>query len=381
MRKTELLFCGDFVISEGVSYEKSKIGSCVLDLFESSDFNVVNLECPVTESSSSNKINKTGPHLKGNPNCIQDVLKELKVGLVTLANNHVLDYGEKGVEDTISFCDTNNIQPVGAGKNLQFSKKAFRKEFDGIKISILNFAENEWASAKENEAGANPLDLIDNLEQIKEEKNNADIVIVVIHGGHEFYSLPNPRMVKQYRFYADNGADLIIGHHPHCISGNEIHNGTPIYYSLGNFIFTKPSKYDDWYTGLILRVIIDEQKKISCEPIPTIQDKSDYSIRLCKEEDKKNVIESIENLSSIIQNNSKLNNEWDKYVMLKSNTYLNIFSPLTFINNNFLRAVFFKLKISKIFKSKDTLKLYLNLMRCEAHSDLSKAIIEKNIKK
>jgi poly-gamma-glutamate capsule biosynthesis protein CapA/YwtB (metallophosphatase superfamily) len=381
MSKTELLFCGDFVISEGISYQKNNINSCVLDMFKSSDFNVVNLECPVTDATNSNKINKTGPHLKGNSNDIEKILKELKIDLVTLANNHVLDYGKKGLKDTINFCNSNNINHLGAGENLNSSNKAFRKKINGINISILNFAENEWSSAKENEAGANPLDVIDNVEQIKEEKNNTDIVIVIIHGGHEFYSLPNPRMVKQYRYYADNGADLIIGHHPHCISGSEVHNGTPIHYSLGNFIFTKPSKYADWYTGLILKVVIDKDKKISCEPIPTFQDKTDYSIKLHKEENKKNVLKSIENYSNIIKDKSKLKEEWNKYVALKSDTYLNIFSPLTFINNNLLRAIFYKIKVYKFIKSKNTLKLYLNLMRCEAHSDLSKAIIEKKIKK
>jgi poly-gamma-glutamate capsule biosynthesis protein CapA/YwtB (metallophosphatase superfamily) len=76
------------------------------------------------------------------------------------------------------------------------------------------------------------MDIIDNANQIKEAKATHDKVIVIVHGGHEYYNLPSPRMQKQYRFYADQGADFVVGHHTHCISGYEVYNGVPIYYSL-----------------------------------------------------------------------------------------------------------------------------------------------------
>ena len=125
---------------------------------------------------------------------------------------------------------------------------------DFITIAIINFCENEWSIAEEDSAGANPMDFIDNANQIREAKAVHDKVIV--HGGHEYYNLPSPRMQKQFRFYADQGADIVIGHHTHCISGNEVYNGVPIYYSLGNFLFTKNNTNEDWYTGLLLQVDI-----------------------------------------------------------------------------------------------------------------------------
>ena len=89
------------------------------------------------------------------------------------------------------------------------------------------------------------MDIIDNTNQIREAKASHDKVIVIVHGGHEYYNLLSPRMQKQYRFYADQGADIVVGHHTHCISGNEIHNGVPKYYSLGNFLFTGRSTIED----------------------------------------------------------------------------------------------------------------------------------------
>ncbi len=78
----------------------------------------------------------------------------------------------------------------------------FTIEKEGLKIAILNFTENEWSSATKDKGGANPLDIIDNVRQIKTAKANHDKVICVIHGGHEHYNLPSPRMQKQNRFYA-----------------------------------------------------------------------------------------------------------------------------------------------------------------------------------
>ena len=111
-----------------------------------------------------------------------------------------------------------------------------------MNIFIFNFCENEWSIAESDNPGANPMDIIDNANQIKYARELADYVIVIVHGGHEYYNLPSPRMQKQYRFYADQGADIVVGHHTHCISGNEVYKGVPIYYSLGNFIFTKNKK-------------------------------------------------------------------------------------------------------------------------------------------
>ena len=75
----------------------------------------------------------------------------------------------------------------------------------------------------ENNIGANPIDIIDNAAQIKKAKKECDFVIVIAHGGHEYYNLPSPRMQKLYRFFAENGADIVIGHHTHCVSGHAIH--------------------------------------------------------------------------------------------------------------------------------------------------------------
>src|SRR6185369_4870371 len=116
-------------------------------------------------------------------------------------------------------------------------------------------------------------------------------VIVIIHGGHEYYHLPSPRMVKQYRFYAENGADAIIGHHTHCTSGYEVYKNVPIFYSLANFLFTLNSKHECWYTGLILQLEISQHKDISFELYPIKQQRKNFNVEFLQDTEKEKVIE------------------------------------------------------------------------------------------
>lgn len=358
---------GDLVINRDCSIDEE-----LIELFKKSDFNIVNLEAPVTDSNF--KILKTGPHLKADVESTGEKLNELNVNLVTLANNHILDYDKQGVIDTLEFCEQNKIRTVGAGSNLDEASKIFYVDTGDFRIGIINFAENEWASATENSAGANPIETIDNARQIKEAKLQADIVIVIVHGGHEYYNLPSLRMQKQYRFYVECGADLIVGHHTHCISGYEIYNEVPIYYSLGNFLFTNDSKYDDWYTGLVLEVEVGN-KGLSTTLHPVQLEKTSFNLSLLTDNKKNLVLERVAAYSQIIASKVALKNAWLNFIELNYNGYINRWSPISFIKNRYIRAVFNRLKYTAV--NVRGLASYLNLMRCEAHLDLSKEVIQK----
>lgn len=374
----KILITGDLVITD--DYEgKDLIDHSIEKLFSEADYRLVNLEVPVTEHNPKNKILKTGPHLRTSENSVLPTLQKLNVDLVTLANNHILDYGEKGLNDTLEFCQNSNIDSIGVGKNRSFANTAKRIELGDHKISIINFAENEWASAKVKTAGANPMDLIDNVKLVQQEKEVSDFVFVIVHGGHEYYNLPSPRMQKQYHFYVDNGADIVVGHHTHCISGYEIYNEAPIYYSLGNFLFTMPSSYDDWYQGIVLEVLIDKNNKLKTKPIFVNQNKNKFMLSLAKDEQVKDLKQSFKNYSSIIQNEGLLQKNWNEFIKNNINSYLRIWSPFTFIKNKYVKAILNKLGFK--FKSKKAQAIYLNLMRCESHADLSINVIEEKLKK
>jgi|SRR5690554_1876380 len=123
-------------------------------------------------------------------------LNQLNIDCVTLANNHILDYGIESINDTFDVLNNNSISNVGAGKNLTDAANPFVLEKEGVKIALVNFCENEWSIAETDSPGANPMDLIANAQQIKYARELADYVIVIVHGGHEYYNLPSPRMQK-----------------------------------------------------------------------------------------------------------------------------------------------------------------------------------------
>ena len=370
----KIIITGDLVITE--EYETSKIHQDISNLFKESDLNIINLEAPVTNSIS--KILKTGPHLKSNRTGTLNVLKELEIDVVALANNHILDLNEKGVMDTLSFCKINNVKTVGAGISLYEASRTLFIETEVGTIAIINISENEWSNATEFSAGANPMDLIDNANQIKAARKRAEFVFVIIHGGHEYYNLPSPRMQKQYRYYAEQGADIIVGHHSHCLSGNEIYNEVPIFYGLGNFLFTKQNIHKDWYLGLILEIEINEAK-LTTQLHPLKQQQKTFELCLLQKEERKLINNRIANYNSIISDHKKLQTEWHNYIEAKYELYLSMWSPLSFIKNKYLTALLRRLP--KKYINKKGLALYLNLMRCEAHREMSIEVIGKYLKR
>ena len=371
-----ILIVGDLFVSDQY-YDNDLIDKSIQDMFSSADYRIVNLEAPITEDNPKNKILKTGPHLRMSSDTIMPYLHQLKIDAVTMANNHILDYGDKGVTDTFNELVDHKIKYIGAGNDLTEAKKPLSLHKDGMKIAILNFCENEWSIAEEDSPGANPMDIIDNTNQIREAKASHDKVIVIVHGGHEYYNLPSPRMQKQYRFYADQGADIVVGHHTHCISGNEVYKGVPIYYSLGNFLFTSKSTIEDWYTGLVLEVNI-EKGNLTSKLHPVEQQKETFELSLLIGKKREDIIKRISKYNAIIEDEEKLKNEWDNYVDTKYDVYLNYWSPFSFISNRYVRGVLNRLGIKGL--NKKGIALALNLMRCEAHVDMSKEVNKKYLK-
>ena len=120
----ELLIGGDFYLEE--NYIKPEIFSKeIISLFQKSNFNIVNLESPITEVGNNLALSKTGPHLKASPKTLFPALKQLDINLLTLANNHIKDYGNVGLKETFENCKNQSFQYVGAGMNLKEAQKPF----------------------------------------------------------------------------------------------------------------------------------------------------------------------------------------------------------------------------------------------------------------
>ena len=165
---------------------------------ESCDVAIVNLESPVTMCKK--QILKDGPILK-NITAVFDIIKYCGFNCVTLANNHLNDYGSEGVLDTIKACKSQSIDMVGAGNDIVESRKPLIIRSKDVSIGVLNVCEHESSIATITKPGAAPLDFPNLYNDIRELKNLVDFVVLIIHGGREYYQLPTPRMKKEYSLH------------------------------------------------------------------------------------------------------------------------------------------------------------------------------------
>jgi len=370
------LFLGRRIETIAIKNPSSLFDSKILELFNNADFNIINLESPLTTGGNKDKIKKTGPNLKADPKTV-GVLNLLKTNLVTLANNHIYDYGALGLSETLNLCNQYNINTVGAGLTLAQANKIFYKNFGELSVAVINIAENEWCNASETRGGANPMNFIANTRSILEAKKISDIVILIVHGGHEYYHFPSPRMVEQYRFYAELGASIIIGHHSHFISGYEIFNGVPIFYGLGNFLFDSDTDSNEWYEGLLLQIEINHNKEINWKLQPFSQ--RNRKVKILEENDKATIEKKLENINSIIADKEKLKEKFQALIENQKKDILSIFSTSYFLKYKYFRSAIRKSGLESLFLRTDQLKSILNHSRCEAHRDISFEVLNDYI--
>ncbi len=364
----KVLITGDFcpvnrvedLITEG---DYRLIFNDLLPLIKESDIAITNLECPLTRAKVKTK--KTGPNLKATVKTTEALIFA-GFNLVSLANNHIMDYGELGLYSTIEACAESGIDYVGVGANLHEARKPYYKEINGIRLAIINFCENEWSTTFGVTPGANPINPVVNYYDIKEAKANADHVIVIVHGGHEHYSLPSPRMQETYRFFVDAGASAVVGHHSHCYSGYEIYHDSPIFYSLGNFVFDWNKKRNSpWNTGYALQLEVN-LSTINFSLHPYKQGDIQPGVMLLNKNEKEEFGNEISRLNNLIGNKILLQQQFDGLAVRLKSSYNSYLEPF----NNWLFGVLRARNLLPSFLTHKKRNVLLNLTRCEAHRDL-----------
>ena len=199
---------------------------------------IVNLEGSI-RSNADNPIKKRGPNL-ANSSAVVDVLKKLNVIGVCLANNHTLDFGSESLAETLHKLDENGIKHTGAGLDIHQALRPMTFEIEDKTYAVINFGWDveETVYASETLPGCAPREKAVILDTIRQVSKTADRVIVCLHWGFEYNRLPMPRDIALAHNIIDAGAELIIGHHPHCVQPKETYSNKSIYYSLGNFYFS-----------------------------------------------------------------------------------------------------------------------------------------------
>lgn len=206
-------------------------------LFSNCDFLVGNLESPLVKDSKVAIKKKI--YLSGNPVAAKYLAKN-KINILSLANNHIFDYGLDGYYETIETLKSNNIGYFGAGKNIEEASQPYIKILNSYKIGFLGYcAPSTHAKiAAKRDYGVSPFILEKCILDIKNLINFVNFIIVSIHWGYERFRLPSPSQIKTAHQLIDAGCNLILGHHPHIIQAYEKYNGGYIFYSLGNYLFS-----------------------------------------------------------------------------------------------------------------------------------------------
>lgn len=246
--------------------DKTALFDDTLELFSGNDINFVNLECAITESETG--IEKFGPCLKACPNTAK-VLKEVGVTVCGLSNNHIFDFGKAGAIDTMAYLDKVGIDYTGFGENYEDSRKNYVVNKDGEKITIIAVCEHEYSYAIDDRMGARPYDEYDTMADIRSAKAESDRVIVIYHGGKEHCRYPSPRLRKLCRAMGDNGADVVLCQHSHCIGCYEDYNGCHILYGQGNyhFVFANPESVPATWDGSLAVKYDTKTNEIEFTPI------------------------------------------------------------------------------------------------------------------
>lgn len=310
----EAFECGDYqmVLNEVKSF------------FASSDYSIVNLECPVTNGPGK-PIAKLGNNLHCSKRGI-DALKWMGCNCVTLANNHFYDYGDAGVKNTLEGCRAAGIDTVGGGENIMEASMILYKQIAGQTLAVINCCEREFSIATKTSGGSNPINPIRQFYAIREARSKADFVLVIIHGGHEHFQLPSPRMVETYRFFVDAGADAVVNHHQHCYSGYEVYHGKPVFYGLGNFCFApgKRKVQSTWFDGFFIVIeFLKENASFTIHPYRQCEGKPKIEVLEQNAFDKE-----IKRLNSIIADPNALFRVVEDYYISSSDSISNIFEPI-----------------------------------------------------
>ncbi len=259
--------------------------SGVYDILSKDDLSIANLEGPFTLADEGYRVEKKF-NFKGDLD-YTNILTEGSIEAVNLANNHTYDYGEKGYQDTLDILTNANIPYFGYDNYAILDVK-------GTKIGLAGITGWDEGTAKNNTKKA--------IEHFHEE--NTDLIIISYHWGIEREYLQNAGQENIARYAIDEGADLVLGHHPHVLQGVENYNGKYIVYSLGNFVFggnRNPSDKDTMIFQITFHYEDGELTDTSIHIIPcslsSQQDRNDYRPIPLEGEELRRVLEKIKDSS------------------------------------------------------------------------------------
>jgi len=357
----------------------------LLPEFERADLMVANLECPLIGEPSP--IMKTGPIFGAPGDCIK-AIKNAGIGVLCLANNHILDHGGAGLINTLKVCAQEGVETVGAGKNLAAAGRIVVRDCGGVRVGLLAAAEHEFSIAGENSPGANPLDLITFVRNIREHRASFDFLVVLLHGAAEFFA-PTPRIQNTCRFMIEMGADVVIVQHPHILGGYENYLGGHIVYGQGALLMDEDiyRNRKSFHEGFLVKLTLNVQlttagfQKSQNSPssqltlIPFTQSDPGPGARRMVPEREQAFYECLAERSRMILDKRFVEAEWVKFCEENKHGYIG--SLLGF--NRVMHKLNRNGLLFRLLYGKRPLLGVRNLIQCETHREAIETIFQHQL--
>ena len=307
-KDVSILFCGDVMLDWGIKEIVKKEGynyplKELKDFLLQFDYRFCNLECPISTIGTPHK-NKKYIFL-AKPDQIK-LLKYGNINGVSLANNHIYDYGEKAMINTMTNLNLNEISFSGAGMTSNSAHIPIIIDINEIHFAIFAYSliTFEDSFATETNPGISRADLNLIKRDICRFKKFSDFIIISLHWGDEYSDYPNIKQIKFAHSIIDIGADIIIGHHSHVYNGIEIYKDKPIFYSLGNFIFG--SINEDIRDNIVVAIKFSKKRieEFSVYPISgNKKTKRQFQYSLLQGNDAKSTLNYLIHISKIFRSN------------------------------------------------------------------------------
>jgi hypothetical protein len=346
----------------------------LLPHFEHADLVIANLECPLIAARSP--IRKTGPTFGEPPECINGI-KAAGIDVLCLANNHILDHGEAGLKNTIEVCARMEIDTVGAGRNLGDARRILVRKAGSVRIGVLAVAEREFSIATRDTWGANPLDVIDCVRNIRDHRADFDYLVVLVHGSAEFH-VPTPRIREICRFLIEAGANAVIVQHPHTLGGSEKYHSGHIVYGQGALLMDEAIYRNrmSFHEGFLVELRIDDAFQATMELIPFIQSAPAPGARKMSHLEEKEFRRIMAAKSAVVIDDRAVEAAWLQFCRDHQNNYLTGLLGYSRV----LRKLNALTPIVPLLHSYKTLMGVRNLVCCETHREALETVLDRFIR-
>lgn len=305
-REVTLYAVGDVMLGRYIAKVMAIQGSdypfsAVAPTLHSADIVFGNLEAMISNGDADPLFPDKPYNFHASPGAAQ-ALKNAGFHVLSLANNHAMDYGPATLSETRSLLFEKDVAVFGAGKDINEAHKPVVITSHGVRFGFLGYgvAHSRKAYAKQDRAGIAPMQMEHIRRDVKSVRSKVDVLVVSLHWGREYDTSPSQKQREEAHQIIEWGADMIIGHHPHVMQGIEIYKDRMIAYSLGNFIFDQKGKGSDW--SIILACTFKGKALYSIQMIPLGRFKS-YFPAVAEGQRKNEILRAIREISSPLNQN------------------------------------------------------------------------------